>query len=110
LDGPLARHGLGGGGSSPVSPKLTVCIVRGMYIRMKTRISISMEPEVHRRAKQAARRRGTTVSGLISSLVNAAVDDGGPLVDRLVGSAELRKPPHGSDPLHDALQKKYVRE
>ena len=39
---------------------------------MKTRVTITLDPEVHRLAKQKARRKHTTVSGLIESLLQSA--------------------------------------
>lgn len=78
---------------------------------MKTRVTITLEPEVHRLAKKAARRRRTTVSGLFASLVEAeeAARSKGNIVAAMVGSARLREPAPGSDPLHEALRSKYLR-
>ena len=39
---------------------------------MKTRVTITLDSEVHRLAKQKARRKHTTVSGLIESLLQSA--------------------------------------
>lgn len=77
---------------------------------MKTRVTITLDPEVHRLAKQVARRRKTTVSGLIASLVKteAAPPKRG-VVASMIGSATLREPAAGTDPLFEALSKKYVR-
>ncbi|GAA5130748.1 hypothetical protein JIN84_05100 [Luteolibacter yonseiensis] len=77
---------------------------------MKTRVTVTMDPEIHRLAKQAARKRRTTVSGLIEALLQAeAAPKKGSIVSGMVGMAGLRVPAPGSDPLHEALQAKYVR-
>ncbi|CAN5427278.1 hypothetical protein BH20VER3_BH20VER3_03120 [soil metagenome] len=77
---------------------------------MKTRVTITLDPATHRQAKRAARSGRTTVSGLIERLLRstdpktASVS----MVDEMVGSAALRNPPPGSDPLYDALKEKYL--
>ena len=73
---------------------------------MKSRVTITLDPDVHARAKQVARARRTTVSGLIESFLRlsaaAPVDRaGGSLVDEMLGSAELRDVPPGTDLLFD---------
>jgi hypothetical protein len=77
---------------------------------MKTRVTITLDPEVHRRAKQAARKKHTTVSGLIETLLQA---ESSPrktsLVAEMTGIASLREPVPGKDPRYDALKAKYVR-
>jgi hypothetical protein len=79
-------------------------------ILMKTRVTITLDPEVHRLAKQRARRKHTTVSGLIESLIQSEGSSGkADLVASMTGSASLRDPSPGSDPLYDALQAKYMR-
>ena len=76
---------------------------------MKTRITITIDPETHRQAKAAARSRKTSVSGLIESLLrSAATPPSRSVVDRLIGSAALRAPEAGTDSLYDALSAKYV--
>lgn len=78
---------------------------------MKTRVTITLDPEVHRLAKQTARQRKTTVSGLIASLVRA--ESGAPkggIVADMIGSASLREPAGSEDPLFKALSEKYLRE
>jgi len=79
-------------------------------ILMKTRVTITLDPEVHRLAKRKARKNHTTVSGLIESLLEAATapieED---LVARMRGSASLREPAPGTDPLYDALKAKHLR-
>lgn len=77
---------------------------------MKTRVTITLDPEVHRLAKQMARQRKTTVSGLIASLVKAeAKPTKRGIVAGMVGSASLREPAAGSDRLFEALEKKRLR-
>jgi len=77
---------------------------------MKARVTITLDPEVHRKAKQAAIKKHTTVSALIESLLKAEdplqeVD----LVSEMIGMAKLRHPEPGSDPLYDSLKAKYIR-
>jgi len=77
---------------------------------MKTRITITLDPAAHQRAKRTARARKTSVSGLIETLLESVVDPSPPsLVDRMIGSATLRSPADGSDPLYDALAAKHLR-
>ena len=77
---------------------------------MKTRVTITLEPEVHRLAKQTARKKHTTVSGLIESLIQSEGSSGDvDLVASMTGSASLRAPSPGSDPRYDALKAKYRR-
>lgn len=81
---------------------------------MKSRVTITLDPQVHTRAKQAARARRTTLSGLIESLLRSAAaaptraPDGRSLVDEMVGSAELRSSAPGSDALFDALHARHI--
>lgn len=77
---------------------------------IKTRVTITLDPEVYRRAKETARNKHTTVSGLIESLLQA---ESAPLkkkgiVTSMVGSASLRTPARVTDPLHEALTAKYL--
>ncbi len=82
----------------------------GKCILMKSRITITLDPEVHRLAKQRAVRRKTTVSGLIELLLQSDISVKKPdLVRSMIGSARLRVPESGKDPLHDALRAKYLR-
>lgn len=77
---------------------------------MRTRVTITLDPEVHQLARKAAKRKRTTVSGLIESLIQS--DEASrkeKVVDRMVGSAAAREPEPGTDPLYDALRAKYVR-
>lgn len=82
-------------------------------IVMKSRVTITLDPHVHARAKLAARARRTTVSGLIESFLRspAAAPEarsGGSLVDEMLGSAELRDVQPGTDPLYDALHARHI--
>lgn len=88
---------------------MTVCMIIGMCMLMKARVTITLDPEIHRLAKKAARRKRTSVSGLIESLLQseAGAKKAGAAA-RLVGSAELRHSSPGTDPLYDSLSAKYL--
>lgn len=80
---------------------------------MKSRITITLDPKVHELARKTAKRRDTTVSGLIEGLLR---EEGGHarrgLVEKMTGSASLREPAKGngdSERLRKALQAKYIR-
>lgn len=77
---------------------------------MKTRITITLDPAAHRQARQTARLRKTTVSGLIEHLLLSPRTTGPAtsLVDQMVGSATLRQSAPGRDPLFDALKAKHL--
>lgn len=76
---------------------------------MKRRVTITLDPEIHRLAKKSAGMKGTSLSGLIGSLLQSEVGAAkSGAAARLVGSAELRGPVPGGDPLHDALSAKYL--
>ncbi|HUF62240.1 MAG TPA: DUF6364 family protein [Verrucomicrobiales bacterium] len=76
---------------------------------MKTRVTITLDPEAHRIAKSTARARKTTVSGLIESLIRSSSGKPSSLVDSMIGSAELRTPAQRSDALFDALKAKLLK-
>ena len=77
---------------------------------MKTRVTITLDPEIHRLAKKEARKKHTTVSGLIESLLQDEVASGNDdWVASMTGIARLKDSPPGVDPLYDALTAKYVR-
>lgn len=77
---------------------------------MKARVTITLDPEIHRLAKKSAGRKRTSVSGLIESLLKSEVGAKKTgIASRLVGSAELRGSTPGSDPLYDSLAGKYLR-
>lgn len=77
---------------------------------MKARISITLDPTVNRRAKRLAARRGTTLSGLIESLLRheSEVPKRSP-VDAMIGAAALREPASESDPRFNLLSQKYLK-
>jgi hypothetical protein len=79
---------------------------------MKSRVTITLDPDVHARAKQAARARQTTVSGLIEAYLRspaAAPARSGPsLVDEMLGSSALRSVPAGVDRRFDALHARQI--
>ena len=80
---------------------------------MKSRVTITLDPDVHARAKLAARARRTTVSGLIESFLRSpaaapSTGSSGSLVDEMLGSAELREVQLGTDPLYDALRVRHI--
>lgn len=81
---------------------------------MKSRVTITLDPVVHARAKQFARQRRTTVSGLIETFLrspsagSASPREGKSLVDGMLGSAKLRVVEPGGDALFDALHARYV--
>lgn len=75
---------------------------------MKTRVTITLDPAIHRAAKRTARSRSTTLSGLVETLLAAAgTKPGTSLVDEMIGCAALREAPN--DPLAEALKAKYLR-
>jgi hypothetical protein len=80
---------------------------------MKSRITITIDPKVHELARKTAKRRDTTVSGLIEGLLR---EESGHarhgLVEKMTGIASLRKPTKGdsgSERLRKALRAKYIR-
>lgn len=98
------------GESATTDRGLTICTIFDSFIRMKTRVTITLEPEVHQLAKKCARRRRTTVSGLIASLLQAeAIPRKRGIVSQMIGSATLREPAPGEDPLYDALAARHLR-
>ena len=77
---------------------------------MKTRVTITLDPEIHRLAKQTARKKHTTVSGLIESLLQIeTLPKKMGIVASMVGMASLRSPVPGTDPLYDGLKAKHLR-
>ena len=77
---------------------------------MKTRVTITLDPEVHARAKRTARERRTTVSGLIETFLRSphAAHKTKSLVDEMLGCGELRATKRGRDPLYDALHERHI--
>jgi len=80
---------------------------------MKSRITLTMDPEIARKAKRIAHARRTNVSALIEDLVrSASVADSKPredFVGKWKGKLRLRKPA-APDPLFNALKKRYKVE
>ena len=80
---------------------------------MKSRITITLDPKVHQLAKKTAKRRDTTVSGLIEGLLREeGVQSRRGLVDKMTGVASLRErtaSKSGRDLLQNALIAKYIR-
>ncbi len=77
---------------------------------MKSRVTITLDPAVHQFAKQIARKKKTTLSGLIESLLQSEKSPNSDhIVDGMLGSASLRASAPGSDPLYDTLKAKYIR-
>ncbi len=77
---------------------------------MKTRVTITLDPDTHRAAKRAARIHSTTFSGLVEGLLaSVAESQVKSVVDGMIGSATLRETAPGADPLSDALRAKYLR-
>jgi hypothetical protein len=75
---------------------------------MKNRVTITLDPAIHRAAKRTARSRSTTLSGLVETLLSAATEKSGvSVVDGMIGSSALRET--SSDPLAEALRAKYLR-
>ena len=77
---------------------------------MKERVTINLDPGVHVRAREVARARRTTVSGLIEHRLRPVSASRGSesMLDAMVGSAELRQPAPGEDPLHEALHRRHI--
>ncbi|MGL4398935.1 MAG: DUF6364 family protein [Luteolibacter sp.] len=77
---------------------------------MKLRVTLTLDPEVHRLAKQTAGKKHTTVSGLIESLLQSdSTPKKGGIVASMVGSASLRSSVPDTDPFYDALKAKHLR-
>ena len=80
---------------------------------MKSRITITIDPKVHQLAKKTAKRRDTTVSGLIESLLREeGTQSRRGLVEKMTGVSILREAvggKSGRDRLRDALRAKYIR-
>jgi hypothetical protein len=76
---------------------------------MKTRATITIDPKLHARAKRLARIRRTSVSGLFESFLREQKAPRESVVDRMIGSAELKEAGAGTDPRRKALQQKYLK-
>jgi hypothetical protein len=73
---------------------------------MKKRVTITLDPEVHRAAKRRASREKTSVSGLIESLLGRPAEGSGDTVSKMVGMCEVRP---AENELGEALHRKYLR-
>jgi len=73
---------------------------------MKTRATITIDPDLHARAKKLARRRKTSVSGLFEQYLRSDKDSAGSVVDQMIGAVELRE--MDVDDAR-ALSKKYLK-
>ena len=89
--------------------KLTVCINMIFMHTMKKRATITIDPQLHKRAKRLAKARHTTVSGLFEEYLRGETDPYGSVVDRLIGSAKLKSTDTGNDPRREALERKYLK-
>lgn len=77
---------------------------------MKSRVTITLDPDVRRHAKVVARRRGTTVSGLIEALLSAQTQAKESHVEAMLGiGREAAHPAPGTDPRYDYLAAKYLK-
>ncbi len=77
---------------------------------MKKRATITIDPQLHARAKRLARARHTTVSGLFESFLKDQPDPGGTVVESLIGSGCLKAPTDVPDPRRETLQRKYLKQ
>jgi hypothetical protein len=84
-----------------------------MFYRMhvKTRVTLTLDPDVSHRGKLAARARGTTFSGLIEQLLTketvSSSKTGAPFRDQWKGKLVLSKK---TGPRMEHLKKKYQLE
>jgi predicted CopG family antitoxin len=75
---------------------------------MKTKATISINPDTLAEAKKLAKRRKTSFSRLIEGLLSEAVISTEDPVKNLIGSAELNES-LSDDPLYRKLTEKYIR-
>jgi hypothetical protein len=77
-------------------------------MHMKTRVTLTLDPEVSHRGKLAARARGTTFSGLVEQLLSeetvSSVKSGPSFRDRWQGKLVFSEK---TGPRMDHLKKKY---
>ena len=89
---------------------LLQCVLSVKMHTMKSRITLTMDPEISKRAKKIAHSRRTSVSALIEDLVRhtpiSAKKAEVPFVQKWAGKFRLR---HSStpDPRLEALKKRY---
>lgn len=75
---------------------------------MKTRITLSVDPETSERARRLARERNTTVSGLFSEFVGTQEGLAAErFVEKWAGHAVVRENP--GDVRYEYLRQKYLR-
>lgn len=75
---------------------------------MKTKATISINPDTLAEAKKLAKRRKTSFSRLIEGLLREAVVSNEDPVKNLIGSAELNET-LSDDPFYRKLTEKYIR-
>jgi len=75
---------------------------------MKSRVTITLDPKVHERAKRIARRRKSSVSGLIEKVLLEQVEPDGSIVDSMLGSSSL-KSTGKEDRKQARLKEKYLK-
>ncbi len=76
---------------------------------MKTRVTITLDPDIHRLAKQRARKKHSSASGLIESLSQSeGRSRNSDIVASMTGSASLRVPSPKTDPLYDTLKALFM--
>ena len=78
-------------------------------MHMKTRITVTLDPQVVQRAKSVARSRKSSLSALIEDLLTRTVDHNAHRVNftqKWVGKFTVRVP-EKSDPLLDAMKARY---
>jgi hypothetical protein len=77
---------------------------------MKTRVTITLDPAVIRKAKTVARLRKTNLSALIEDLLNQTAKTSTPrhksFTRKWTGKFQAR-PTEGNDDLLDAMKKRY---
>lgn len=77
---------------------------------MKNRITLTIDPEVAKKAKRIAHVRRTSVSGLVEDLIRAVPQSPhkqrASFVDKWTGKLRLKKVPR-PDPLFEALKRRY---
>jgi hypothetical protein len=76
---------------------------------MKTRATLTLNPELHERAKRLAKHRRTSVSGLFESYLASQPEPDASITDRLIGSASLNPAENNPDPRRERLIKKYLK-
>ena len=71
---------------------------------MKSRVTITLDPDVHRPQAEGYCFRTDRIFAPVRNGSAKRWNRGG-----MVGTASLRSPSPGTDPLYDVLQAKYVR-